>query len=85
MNRLRNCMDALRVLARSPESEGRVRVAEIRINEYLGPDVAAVRPLLEQLRHAIGVETEEHPSESAFWNVVQEYVESWLLRLPEAG
>jgi hypothetical protein len=57
MNRLRNCLDSFRVLARSPESEGRVRVAEIRINEYLGPHVAAVRPLLEQLRHAIGVES----------------------------
>jgi hypothetical protein len=83
MNRLRNCMDSLRVLARSPESEGSVRVAEIRINEYLGPDVAALRPLLEHLRDAIGVEAEEHPSESAFWTVVQEYVGSWLLRLPE--
>jgi hypothetical protein len=76
-------MDSLRVLARSPESEGSVRVAEIRINEYLGPDVAALRPLLEHLRDAIGVEAEEHPSESAFWTVVQEYVGSWLLRLPE--
>jgi hypothetical protein len=82
MNRLRNCMDSLRVLARSPESEGRVRVAEIRINEYLGPDVGAVRPLLEELHHAIGVESEEHPSENAFWTVIQEYVGSWLSRLP---
>jgi len=60
-----------------------VRVADIRINEYLGPDVTAVRPLLEQLRHAIGVEAEEHPSEDAFWAVVREYVGSWLSRLPE--
>ena len=83
MDRLRNCMDALRVLARSPESEGRVRVSEIRINEYLGPDVAAVRSLLERLESAISIEVKEHPSESAFWAVVHEYVGSWLSRLPD--
>jgi hypothetical protein len=83
MDRLRNCMDSLRVLARSPESQGRVRMAEIRINEYLGPDVAILRPLLERLRDAIGIEAEEHPSEGAFWIIAQEYVGSWLSRLPE--
>ena len=83
MDRLRNCMDALRVLAGSPESEGRMRVSEIRINEYLGPDVAAVRSLLERLGNAISIEAKEHPSEIAFWTVVQEYVGSWLSRLPE--
>jgi hypothetical protein len=50
------CMDALPVLARQPESAGRVRVAELRINEYLGPDVAQLRPLLERLAEAISIE-----------------------------
>jgi hypothetical protein len=49
-------MDALPVLARQPESAGRVRVAELRINEYLGPDVAQLRPLLERLAEAISIE-----------------------------
>jgi hypothetical protein len=83
MDRLLNCVDSLRVLARQPDTQGRVRVAEIRINEYPGPDVAALRSLLERLAGAISIEAEEHPSESAFWTVVQEYVGSWLSQLPE--
>jgi hypothetical protein len=84
MDRLLNCVDALRVLARQPSPQAnRVRVAEIRINEYLGPDVRALRPALEHLAKAISIAAEEHPNERAFWTVVQEYVGSWLSRLPE--
>jgi hypothetical protein len=41
---------------------------------YLGPDVAALRSLLERLAGAIRIEAEEHPSEGAVWAVAQEYV-----------
>jgi hypothetical protein len=83
MDRVQNCMDALRVLARQPDLPDRLRVAEIRINEYLGPDVAALRPLLERLAEAIWVEAQEHPSEGTFWSVVRVYVVLWLSKLPK--
>jgi hypothetical protein len=62
MDLLPSCMNALRVLARQPDAPGRLRLAEIRINEYLGSGAAALHSLLERLAEAIRVEGQEHPS-----------------------
>ncbi len=62
MDLLQSCMNALRVLARQPDASCSLRLAEIRINEYLGPGAAALHSLLERLAEAIRVEGQEHPS-----------------------
>jgi hypothetical protein len=83
MDLLQSCMDVLRVLARQSDAPDRLRLAEIRINEYLGPDAAALHSLLERLAEAIRVEGQEHPSEGTFWSVVRVYVVLWLSKLPK--
>jgi len=85
MDRLRNCMDTLRVLARQPDATSRVRLAEIRINEYLGPDAAVLRSWGERLAEAIRVEAQVRPSEGIFWSVVRVYVVLWLSKLPRGA
>jgi hypothetical protein len=80
---LQNCMDASRVLARQPDAPSCLRLAEIRINEYLGPDAAALRSLLERLAQTVSVEGLEHPTQGTFWSVVRVYVVLWLSRLPQ--
>jgi len=82
MDLLQSCMDVLRLLARQPDTPDRLRLAEIRINEYLGPDAAALHSLLERLAEAVRVEGQQHPSEGTFWSVVRVYVVLWLSRLP---
>ena len=82
MDLLQSCMGALRVLARQPDAPDRLRLAEIRINEYLGPNAAALHSLLERLAEAVRVEGQEHPSEGTFWCVVRVYVVLWLSKLP---
>ena len=83
MDRLQKCIEILRVLAKQPEYEAnRLRIAEWRINEYLRPDVVALRSSLERLGNAASAEAEMHPSESSFWGGVQDYVGSCLFKLP---
>jgi hypothetical protein len=83
MDLQRSCMDALRVLARQPDAPDRLRLAEIRVNEYLGSDAAALPSLLERLAEAIRVEGQKHPSEGTFWSIVRVYVVLWLSKLPK--
>ena len=72
MDLLQSCMDGLRLLARQPDTPDRLRLAEIRVNEYLGPDAAALPSLLERLAEAIRVEGQDvrrrrRPSSTAPW------------------
>ena len=84
MNRLQICIEALRVLAKQPETQvNRVRVVEMRINEYLGTDPAKWRSLIEPLRYAINTDAEMRPSESSFWTIAQAYIDVCLSRLPD--
>ena len=76
MDRLKICMDALRLLAKLPESPNRVPLAERRINEYLQAESATPRSSLGHLRVAIEREAEPFRGTNHFWIVVQEFVRS---------
>lgn len=79
MDRLRICIEALRLLAKLPDTQGPVRAAELRINEYLGTD-AKWRSLIEPLRSAVNAEAVARPTEGPFWVTVRDYIHS---RLPD--
>jgi hypothetical protein len=58
MDRLRNCIAALRVLARSNDPNGTILV-ERYINEYLRTEPTSLTRALERLRRAINYEDVE--------------------------
>jgi hypothetical protein len=71
-NRLRMCMDALRVLADHPASEiNRILLGEQYINEYLRTIDASPERLAEAI-NATG--------EDPFWITMREYVQSRMRR-----
>jgi hypothetical protein len=71
-NRLRVCMDALRVLADQPASElNRMPLAERLIDDYLRHKDAS----FERLMDAINAKGED-----LFWITMREYVQSRLRR-----
>ena len=76
MDRLKICMDALRLAAKLPESPNRVPLAERRINEYLQAESATPRSSLGRLCVAIEREAEPFRGTNHFWIVVQEFVRS---------
>jgi len=69
-------MDALRLLARHPESPNGVAVAEWRINEYLRAEAATPRSALGRLSVAIDKEAEPFRGTNHFWIVMQDFVRS---------
>ena len=84
MEHLEKCIEALRVLASSPLTEvNRLPVAEMRINDYVRPEIAALRSSLERLLDACKFEAEARPTEDAFWNGVRDYLISLISKLPE--
>jgi len=69
----------LGVLAKEPETEvNRLPVAELRVNEYLRPDVVALRSSLERLSNVVSTEAEKRSGEGFFWSGVRDYVNSYL-------
>jgi hypothetical protein len=74
MDRLKICMEALRLLAKLPESPNRVPLAERRINEYLQAESATPRSSLSRLCVAIEREAEPFRGTNHFWIVVEEFV-----------
>ena len=79
MDRLKMCMDALRALARPPESAACVPLAERRIKEYLQAEAATLRTSLDRLSDEIDKEAEPFRGTNHFWIVMQEFVRSRLL------
>jgi hypothetical protein len=72
MDRLRQCIDALRVLSlQSTTSQNWYPLAEKEVTHYLdGPEAS-----LQKLREAIDREAESSPRYTAFWITVQEFVD----------
>jgi hypothetical protein len=80
MDRLKTCIESLRLLASQPASESNwIPLAEQRVDEYLRSGVAP-RPSLERLGNAVS--NASHPSEEPFWTIVREYVGSCLSKFP---
>jgi hypothetical protein len=71
MDRLRDCIDVLRVLApQSISSANWLVLAEREVTRYLeGPDAS-----LQNLKLAIDREAEASPRYATFWTTVQEFV-----------
>jgi hypothetical protein len=84
MEHLQKCIEALQVLAASQLTEvNRLPVAEMRINEYVRPEIAALRSSLERLIDAWKIEAEARPTEDAFWSTVRDYLVPLISKLPE--
>jgi hypothetical protein len=79
LDRLRTCIDALRVLARSSDSDRAVLV-ERYIDAYLTTETVSVASALERLRRSIRHE-EVEVSEGEYWSIVKEYIRSLLHRM----
>jgi hypothetical protein len=77
MDRLKICMDSLRLLARQSQSDVNcVPLAELRIKEFLQAESATPRSSLGRLCVAIEREAEPFRGSNHFWIVVQEFVRS---------
>jgi hypothetical protein len=74
MDRLKTWMDALRLLARQPESPNRVPLAEQNINGYLRAEGATWQASLDRLSDAIDKEAEPFLGTNHFWIVVKDFV-----------
>jgi hypothetical protein len=78
MDRLRACVEALRVLAKSSHADPFL-VVEMRVNEFLKAEGGG-RAQLEWLLQAIEVQ-EDAKRQSEDWSIAKEYVRSLLQRL----
>ena len=76
MDRLRRCVEVLRILARTNDPN-RVLLIEDAVRKYLGTDVASS---LERLRKAIDREEAEN-RQGEDWTLSKKYVRSLLQRL----
>jgi len=79
MHRLRPCLTALRVLAKSHGPRRSVLI-EKHIDEYLKADPFSLAHALERLRRAIHYEEVER-RKGEDWSVAKEYVRSLLRRM----
>ena len=79
MYRLGPCLTALRVLAKSNNSNRQILV-ERHIDEYLRTHPFSLAHALEQLCRAINHE-EVEGREDEYWSIVKEYVRSLLHRM----
>ena len=77
MDPLKDCVEALRALAKEPLSDNQVLMAEYRITEFLGAKRPDRKSALERLRRAINAEAAREPR--AFWDRVRGYVNSLLV------
>ena len=76
MDRLRTCVDALRVLART-DDPNRVILIERQINDYLKNEIGGKERSLARLHKAIHDQTaEERQGED--WSIATDYVRSLL-------
>jgi len=75
MDKLENCIAALRVLARQSNDPNVQLLAERRINEYLRCEVDDLRNSLRQISRAINAEADKRV-EDENWRLMGEYVQS---------
>jgi hypothetical protein len=80
MDKLKNCVDALRVLARQSHDPNFQLLAERRINEYLQREIDDLRTSLRQIGRAINAEADKRV-EDEDWRLMGEYVQSCRDRL----
>ena len=80
MDKLKNCVDALRVLARQSHDPNAQLLAERRINEYLQREIDDLRTSLRQIGRAINMEADKRV-EDEDWRLMGEYVQSCRERL----
>jgi hypothetical protein len=79
MDRLRTCVDILRVLAKQADNPNSIFVAERRINEYVHGEIPGGRVSLERLAEAIELE-EAEKRQGEDWTIAKEYIRSLLQR-----
>jgi hypothetical protein len=82
MDKLKNCVDALRVLAKQSSDPNAQLLAERRINEYLRREVDDLRNSLRQISRAINAEADKGV-EGEDWSLIGEYVQSCRERLTD--
>ena len=75
MDKLKNCVDALRVLARQSHDPNAQLLAERRINEYLQREIDDLRTSLRQISRAINTEADKRVDDED-WRLMGEYVQS---------
>jgi len=80
MDRLRTCMDILRVLAKQSNNPNSIFVAERRINEYVHGEIPGGRASIERLAQAIELE-EAEKRQGEDWTIMKAYVRSLLQKL----
>jgi hypothetical protein len=82
MDKLKNCVDALRVLAKQSNDPNAQPLAERRIKEYLRREVDDLRNSLRQISRAINVEADKRV-EGEDWSPIGGYVQSCRERLTD--
>jgi hypothetical protein len=80
MDRLRECVDVLRRLAKEPDDPDCVVLAEQAINDYLRKEIEALRAALERIGKAIDEEAGKDHGED--WSLMVGYVQACLEKLP---
>jgi hypothetical protein len=75
MDKLKNCVDALRILAKQSDDPNAQLLAERRINEYLRREVDDLRNSLRQISRAINAEADKR-IEGENWSLIGDYVKS---------
>jgi hypothetical protein len=84
MDKLKICIEALRVLARQANDPNAQPLAERRINEYLREEVDALTASLERISKAIDAEADRNvPGED--WGLMQDYARWCRERLAIRG
>jgi 3-dehydroquinate dehydratase len=82
MDKLKRCIDALRVLTKQSNDPNAQLLGERRINEYLRREVDDLRNSLRQISRAINAEADKRV-EGEDWSLIGEYVQSCRERLTD--
>ena len=82
MDRLKVCMDVLRRLAKQADDPNFVVLAEREINDYLKPEIEALKAAIERVGKAIDEEAAKGQGED--WSLMVGYVQSCREKLPDA-
>ena len=82
MDRLKVCMDVLRRLAKQADDPNFVVLAEREINDYLKPEIEALKAAIERVGKAIAEEAAKGQGED--WSLMVGYVQSCREKLPGA-
>jgi hypothetical protein len=82
MDRLKACMDVLRRLVKEADDPNYVVLAEREINDYLKPEIDALKAAIERIGTAIDEKAAERQGED--WSLMVGYVQSCREKLPGA-